>query len=94
MNYALGALLHNNLVLASGLYGTSSRKESVALKPFANRFVDHKLVDFSAPATEYDIMVRHGVQVPTPDKEHINVRYFDQMTFEDWDELRRILGSP
>ena len=92
-SYSLRALLHNNLVLASGLYGTSSQKSDDALQPFTDRFVDHKLVDFSAPATEFDMMVRHGVQVPTPDKEHINVRYFDQMTFEDLDELRRIFDS-
>ena len=94
MNYMLSALLHNNLVLASGLYGTSSRKSDAELKPFADRFADHKLVDFSAFATEYDVPVRHGVWEPTPDKGHINVRYFDEMTFDDLDELRRILDSP
>ena len=93
-NYLLLALLHNNLVLASGLYGTSSRKGDVELKPFVTRFSDHKLVDFSAPATEYDDLVRHGVQRLTPDKGYINVRYFDQVTNEDLNELRRILYSP
>ena len=92
-NFTLLALLDNNLVLASGLYGTSPRKGDSELKAFADRFVEHKFVDFSARATEYDVMVRHGVQVPTPDKEYINVRYFDQMTNEELDELRRILGS-
>lgn len=93
VNYTLDALLHNNLILASGLYGTTPRKGEAELKPFADRFAEHKLVDFSAPGTEYDVMVMHGVQVSTPDKEHISIRYFDQMTYEDLDELRRILGS-
>ena len=92
-HYLMFPLLHNNLVLASGLFGTSPRQGDAELKPFADRFADHKLVDFSAPGTEYDVMVMHGVQALVPDKEHINVRYFDQMTYEDLDELRRILGS-
>ena|GEM_PF-2419915 len=93
-NYILSALLHNNLVLASGLYGTSSRKGDAALKPFSDRFVIHQIVDFSAPATEYDVMVRHDIVAPRPDEEYINVRYFEQMTNEDLDELRRILALP
>jgi hypothetical protein len=93
INYMLGALLDNDLVLSSGLYGTSPRKGDVKLTPFADRFASHKLVDFSAPGTEYDVMVRHGVQELVPDKEYINVRYFDQMTYEDLEELRRILDS-
>jgi hypothetical protein len=91
-DYLRKAVLHNNLVLASGMYGTSSRK--TALKPFENRFADHKLVDFSAHATEYDVPVRHGVWKTTPDKGFINIRYFDKMTYEDLDELRRILDCP
>jgi len=94
IHYSLGVSLHNNLVLASGLYGTSPRKGSAELRPFANRFTDHKLVDFSAHATEYDVPVRHGVWTPTPDKGYINVRYFDKMTYEDLDKLRHILDSP
>ena len=94
VNYALDALLHNNAVLASGLYGTSPRKGDSELKSFADRFTEHKLVDFSARGTEFDVMVWHGVQELVPDKEHINVRYFDQMTNEDLDELRRIFDSP
>ncbi|MCL2005974.1 MAG: hypothetical protein FWG73_07385 [Planctomycetaceae bacterium] len=92
-DHSLMALLHNNLVLASGLYGTSPRKEDAALKPFADRFASRRIVDFSAPATEYDVMVRHGVLVPRPDKEYIDIRYFAQMTDEDLAELRRILAS-
>lgn len=91
-DYSLLASLHNNLILGSGLYGTSSRKGDPKLKPFADRFADHKIVDFSAPGTEYDVMVRHGIQELVPDKEYINIRYFDQMTNEDLNELRRILG--
>ena len=94
MHYTLLTLLHNNIVLASGLYGTSPRKGDAELKPFADRFSDHKMVDFSAPATEYDTPVRHGVQTPTPDKGNINVRYFDQVTDEDLNVLRTILNSP
>jgi hypothetical protein len=92
-HYMMFPLLHNNIVLASGLYGTSTRKGDSDLKLFADRFADHKLVDFSAPGTEYDVMVTHGVQALMPDKEYINVCYFDQMTYEDLDELHNILGS-
>jgi hypothetical protein len=92
-SYSRTLLLHNNFVLASGLYGTSPRKGNSELKAFSDRFANHKLVDFSARATEYDVMARHGILLPTPDKEHINVRYFDQMTNEDLDGLRRVLGS-
>ena len=92
-SYSLSALLHNNLVLATGLYGTSQQKGDAKLKPFVTRFVDHKLVDFSARGTEYDVLVQYGVQELVPDKEHINVRYFDYMTNEDLDELRRILDA-
>lgn len=87
--YFLSALLDNNLVLASSLYGTVSHKEDTKLKPFADRFTDHQLVDYSAFATEYDMFSR--VQTLKPDKEYINVRYFDQMTDKDLGELCRIL---
>ena len=94
INYTLGALLHNNLILSSGLYGTSPRKGDAALKPFSDQFSIHQIVDFSAPGTEYDTMVLHGVQELVPDEEYINVHYFEQMTNEDLDELRRILALP
>jgi len=94
MNYTFGTLLDNNLILASGLYGTSQRKGDTALAHFADRFAIHQIVDFSASGTEYDTMVLHGVQELVPDEEYINVRYFEQMTNEDLDELRRILALP
>jgi len=77
--YLLDASLHNNLVLASGLYGTSPRKGDAGLKPFGDRFAERQVANY----------FYYGNVT-----ESYNIRYFDKMTFKDLDELRRVLGSP
>jgi len=91
-----GISLHNNLVLASGLYGTlpPNLKEDARLKPFTDHLLSIEIVDFSAPATEYDMLVRHGIRFATPDRGLIGVRYFPRVTDGDLNELRSILGLP
>ncbi|MDR3181655.1 MAG: hypothetical protein LBT89_01845 [Planctomycetaceae bacterium] len=49
--------------------------------------------DFSAPATEYDFLVRSKMRRAAPDKEYIYLRYFEQATDDDLKELCRLARS-
>ncbi|MDR1382880.1 MAG: hypothetical protein LBJ67_03390 [Planctomycetaceae bacterium] len=93
-SYLEGAALCNNLVLSSGLYGTvPQQKKDSELKKYTLRYSEHKFVDYSAPATEYDDIVRTGFRKAVPDKEYINIRYFEQATNNDVKELFQIVCS-
>ena len=96
MQYTNGVSLRNNLILASGMYGTSSRNEDARLALFenANRFVGREMVGFSSPATEFDVLAPREMHfLASLDDARIHLRYFAQMTNEDLNELRRILDT-
>jgi hypothetical protein len=79
------ASLCNCYVLSAGLYGTCHDKNRPELASLSSRYVKRDLVDYSASATEYDILVRDGLVKPKPNKGFIGVYLFKQSTDDDDD---------
>ena len=82
--------LLNPMILAAGLYGTHPDKGSPKFNDIAERCVEHQMVDYTARFTEYD----HGAfRMVDPDKEYIQVRYFEKAAEEDVLTLLELSGK-
>jgi hypothetical protein len=72
--------LWNPPILCAGLLGTHPRKNLPEFDVLSKRYIEHSLVDYTAPLTEYDRVPFIPVK---PDKEYIKIRYFEGATDDD-----------
>ncbi|MDR0521294.1 MAG: hypothetical protein LBH00_05520 [Planctomycetaceae bacterium] len=87
-SFATSLALGNNQILAAALYGTCPNKDKLAA--FVPRYQNKQIVDFEAPATEYDRLVKDGMLKLIPAKDFITVWLFDTITNADFAEIYRL----
>jgi hypothetical protein len=82
--------LWNPMILSAGLYGTHPQKNAPEFKDITERYAEHQIVDYTAKRNEYEGRGRTSRAVE-PDKEYIQIRYFEKATDED---VLLLLGVP
>ena len=88
------ASLYNILILGTALYGISlPDRPSEAIERLSKKWIERKLVDYSAPATEYDRDLIFTGKELLPDEEYITVGYFEVLTDQEFERLVQVVSD-